>query len=177
LFVGRLAANKAQHDIVKAFAAYRQFHDQRARLHLVGGGGDDPYGRTLRRFVEALGLQDAVTLTGGVSAAQLAAYYATADVFVVCSEHEGFCVPLLEAMHNRVPIVAYGATAVGETLARAGVVLPTKAPSVVAAAVARVVDDAALRGTLVDAGVERLGDFALERTRGKFWSAIEQVLS
>jgi glycosyltransferase involved in cell wall biosynthesis len=177
LFVGRIAPNKAQHDLVKAFAVYRRVYDPSAVLRIVGSSSSDAYLDAVRRLVSALDLDASVQLTGPVDDGELAAHYRAADVFVCVSEHEGFCVPLLEAMHNRVPIVAYGATAVGETLARAGVVLPTKAPSVVAAAVARVVDDAALRGTLVDAGVERLGDFALERTRGKFWSAIEQVLS
>ena len=152
LFVGRLAPNKAQHDIVKAFAAYRRFHNPDARLHLVGGGREDGYARTLRRFVHALGLDDAVTLTGGVSPAELVAYYRAADVFVVCSEHEGFCVPLLEAMHHRVPIVAFASTAVPETLGDAGLLLDVKDPCTVAAAVDRVVTDAPLREQLVDAG-------------------------
>ena len=155
LFVGRLAPNKAQHDIVKAFAAYRRFHNADARLFLVGGGREDGYARTLQRFVHALGLDDAVTLTGGVSAAELAAYYRAADVFVVCSEHEGFCVPLLEAMHYRVPIVAFASTAVPETLGDAGLLLDVKDPCTVAAAVDRVVDDAALRRQLVEAGARR----------------------
>jgi glycosyltransferase involved in cell wall biosynthesis len=172
LFVGRLAANKAQHDIVKAFAAYRQFHDERARLHLVGGGADDPYGRTLLRFIEALGLHDAVTLTGGVSAAQLAAYYATADVFVVCSEHEGFCVPLLEAMHHGVPIVAFAAAAVPETLGDAGLLLDVKDACTVAAAVDRVIRDSALRDQLVDAGRARLEQFDVARTGPQFLQAV-----
>ena len=64
LFVGRLAPNKAQHDIVKAFAAYRRFHNPDAHLNLVGGGREDGYARTLQRFIHALGLDDAVTLTG-----------------------------------------------------------------------------------------------------------------
>ena len=98
-----------------------------------------------QRFIHALGLDDAVTLTGGVSPAELAAYYRAADVFVVCSEHEGFCVPLLEAMHHGVPIVAYAATAVPETLGDAGLLLDVKDPCTVAAAVDHVVGDAALR--------------------------------
>jgi len=70
LFVGRLAPNKAQHDLVKAFAAYRRFHDPTARLALVGGGVDSAYGRTLDRFVHALGLDDAISMPGAVSPPQ-----------------------------------------------------------------------------------------------------------
>jgi glycosyltransferase involved in cell wall biosynthesis len=172
LFVGRLAPNKAQHDIVKAFAAYRRFHNPDAHLNLVGGGREDGYARTLQRFIHALGLDDAVTITGGVSDAQLAAHYATADVFVVCSEHEGFCVPLLESMHHRVPIVAYAATAVPETLGEAGLLLDVKDPCTVAAAVDRVVGDTALRRQLVEAGARRVQDFDLSRTGPAFVEAV-----
>jgi len=176
LFVGRLAPNKAQHDIVKALAAYRQFHDPRARLVLVGGGLDEPYGEALQRFVHALDLDDAVTLTGPVSDAQLAEHYAAADVFVVCSEHEGFCVPLLEAMHHGVPIVAYASTAVPETLGDAGVLLDTKEPCLVAAAAARVVEDDALRARLIARGAERVQTFDIARTGPELVRAIAEVV-
>ncbi len=159
LFVGRLARNKAQHDIVKALAAYRRFHDPTARLVLVGGGVDEPYGRALRRFVHALDLDDAVTFAGAAPAEALVAHYEAADVFVVCSEHEGFCVPLLEAWHFGLPIVAYAAAAVPETLGEAGVLLGVKDSCTVANAVHHVVGDAALRRRLVDAGRARLRTF------------------
>lgn len=171
LFVGRLAPNKAQHDLVKAFAAYRKFHDASAHLVLVGGGADDTYGRTLTRFVAALGLTDAVTIAGAVSPAQLAAYYRAADVFVVVSEHEGFCVPLLEAMHHELPIVAYASSAVPETLGDAGLLLHTKDACTVAAGAARVVGDPALRAQLVAAGTARLADFHVSRTGPAFVAA------
>jgi glycosyltransferase involved in cell wall biosynthesis len=172
LFVGRLAPNKAQHDIVKAFAAYRRFHNADARLHLVGGGREDGYAHTLQRFIHALGLDDAVTLAGGVSPSELAAYYRAADVFVVCSEHEGFCVPLLEAMHHRVPIVAFSAAAVPETLGEAGLLFDVKDPCTIAAAVDRVVGDAALRRQLVDAGARRVRDFDVSHTGPAFVEAV-----
>jgi glycosyltransferase involved in cell wall biosynthesis len=172
LFVGRLAPNKAQHDIVKAFAAYRRFHNPDAHLNLVGGGREDGYARTLQRFIHALGLDDSVTITGGVSDAELAAHYAAADVFVVCSEHEGFCVPLLESMHHRVPIVAYAATAVPETLGEAGLLLDVKDPCTVAAAVDRLVGDSALQRQLVDAGEQRVREFDLSRTGPAFVAAV-----
>lgn len=176
LFVGRLAPNKAQHDVVKAFAAYRRFHDPRARLHLVGGSSSHSYETALHEFVDALGLGAAVELAGPVSDAQLRAHYAAADVFVVCSEHEGFCVPLLEAMHRDVPIVAYACAAVPETVGDAALLLDTKRPAVVAAAVARVMDDEQLRRGLVDAGRARLGEFSLDRSRRKLLDAIVPVV-
>ena len=172
LFVGRLAPNKAQHDIVKAFAAYRRFHNADAHLHLVGGGREDGYARTLQRFVHGLDLDDSVTLVGGVSDAALAAYYRAADVFVVCSEHEGFCVPLLEAMYHRVPIVAFAAGAVPETLGDAGLLLDVKDPCTVAAAVDRVVRDAALREQLVATGSRRVHEFDISRTGPAFVDAV-----
>jgi glycosyltransferase involved in cell wall biosynthesis len=167
LFVGRLAPNKAQHDVVKAFAAYRRFHDPQARLHLVGGSSSHSY---------LIALRDAVELAGPVSDEALRAYYEGTDVLVVCSEHEGFCVPLLEAMHRGLPIVAYASTAVPETVGDAALVLPTKRPSTVAAAVARVLDDERLRGRLVDAGTARLAEFSVERSREKLLDAVVPVV-
>jgi glycosyltransferase involved in cell wall biosynthesis len=177
LFVGRLAPNKAQHDIVKAFAAYRRFHNPDAHLHLVGGGRDEAYGRTLLRFIHALGLDDSVTITGGVSPAELAAHYRAADVFVVCSEHEGFCVPLLEAMHHRVPIVAFASTAIPETLGEAGLLLDVKDACTIAAAVDHVARDRALREQLVDAGARRVREFDISRTGPAFVDAVTSARS
>ena len=119
--MGRVVPNKCQHDLVKAFAAYRAAYDPQARLHIVGGDASPRYRAAVADYARALGVADAVDLTGSVSPGALAAYYRTADVFVSLSEHEGFCVPLLEAMHHRVPIVAFAAAAVPETLRDAGV--------------------------------------------------------
>jgi glycosyltransferase involved in cell wall biosynthesis len=168
LFVGRMAANKCQHDIVRAFALYRAVYDPKARLHLVGGAPADAYRSAVEGLVESLGLGGAVSITGAVSNRALAAYYGNADAFVCLSEHEGFCVPLLEAMQSRVPVVAFAAAAVPETLGAAGLLLPSKQPAVVAAAVHRVVTDDAVRHALVDAGCARLEAFALERSRQRW---------
>ena len=176
LFVGRVAPHKAQHDLVKALAVYRRLYDPKARLRLVGGSGSEAYSDALARYADALGLADAVDITGSVSAGELAAHYRAADVLVCVSEHEGFCVPLLEAMHHRLPIVAYGAAAVPETVAGAGLVLDAKDPPTVAAAVHRVLSDDELRRGLVDAGTMRLADFTLERTRRRFAEAMAPVL-
>jgi glycosyltransferase involved in cell wall biosynthesis len=176
LFVGRIAPNKAQHDLVKLLAAYRTNHDPAARLHLVGGVSSHGYEVALRKFVAALGLTDCVEITGTVTAAELSAYWATADVFVIASEHEGFNVPLLEAMHHRVPVVAYAAAAVPETLGTGGLALPTKDAATMAAAVARVLRDDDLRSGLVRTGTARLGEFAIERSSQKLLDAIGTVV-
>jgi glycosyltransferase involved in cell wall biosynthesis len=176
LFVGRLAPNKAQHDLIKALAAYRRFYDADARLVLVGMSSSDTYENALKGFASALGLADAVTFTGPVSPEGLAAYYETADVFVVASEHEGFCVPLLEAMHHRLPIVAYAAAAIPETLADAGLVLVLKDPYTMASAVHQVISDDILRTQLIEAGARRLHDFELERSKRKLLDVIEPVV-
>jgi L-malate glycosyltransferase len=175
LFVGRLAPNKAQHDLLRAFALYRRVYDPTARLWLVGGVSSDAYRRGLEQLVGRLGLGSSVHFAGSVSAAELAAYYRSASVFVCASDHEGFCVPLLEAMHHGLPIVAYASTAVPETLGDGGLCLVDKSPAVVAAAVARIDGDQALREAFVAAGRRRLADFDPRRTRQAFAAAFESL--
>jgi len=175
LFVGRVSPNKAQHDVVKAFAAYRRFHDDQARLHFVGSATSHAYETSLRDFVHALGLERAVEFAGSVDDAVKHAYFSCADVYVVCSEHEGFCVPILEAWHHDVPIVAYAAAAVPETLRDGGLLLPSKDPDIVAAAAARVASDRALRDHLVAAGRERLATFSLANSRAALLAAVASV--
>ena len=168
LFVGKVSPHKAPHDLVKMLAVYRRLYDPQARLHLVGSPLGERYGPVLDAFVRELGLGEAVTVTGSVSAAELEAYYRAADVFVCASDHEGFCVPLVEAMGHGVPVVAYGVTAVPETVGAAGLVLPSKDPLSFAAAAHRVVTDEALRSRLSRAAAGRVAAFSLERSRRRF---------
>jgi glycosyltransferase involved in cell wall biosynthesis len=177
LFVGQMLPHKAHQDVIKALACAREIFDPKARLHLVGRESCPAYADALHRYAFALGLGGAVDFAGSVSSGELAAYYQGADVFVCCSDHEGFCAPLLEAMHHRMPIVAYGTTAVPETVLDAGIVLGSKAPILVATAVARVLADADLRDRLVSAGVQRARSFSIEAARRGFAEAIERVLA
>jgi L-malate glycosyltransferase len=173
LFVGKVSPHKGQHDLVKALAAYRRLYDPKARLHLVGGAISDEYQLAVERFAQELDLLDAVEIAGSVTHEELIAYYAASDVFVCLSNHEGFCVPLLESMYHRLPIVAYTNTAVPETVRGAGLILPNKEPARVAAAIDRVVRDDQLRTTLAQAASARVGTFALPRVQDGFLSALE----
>jgi glycosyltransferase involved in cell wall biosynthesis len=177
LFVGRVAPNKCQHDLVKALAAYRRLYDHEARLHLVGGSSSHAYWTTLHRYAEHLELGGAVHFHGSVSPAELAAHYRAADAFVCLSEHEGFCVPLLEAWHHRLPVVAFAAAAVPETLGGAGLLLAEKGPVTVAAALHRVLSDAGLKTRLIAAGQARLAELDLERTRKILVAAVEELVA
>ena len=177
LFVGRISPSKAQHDLLKALAAYRRTYDPRARLHLVGGVSSPAYRAVLDRLAVDLDLTEAVKFAGSVSGARLTAYYQIADVFVSCSDHEGFGIPLLEAMRHRIPIVAYGAGAVAETLGAAGVVLPAKRQVLVAAAWHRALEDGGLRKTLLEAGDLRLEELSPDRSRRRLATVIEEAVT
>lgn len=160
LFVGRIAPNKKQDDLVAAFVHFLGFEPE-ARLILVGQGEEnDPYRQHVLTLIETLDLGDAVVIPGVVSEAQLAAYYRTAHLFWSMSEHEGFCVPLVEAMWFDIPALAFHSTAVPETLDRAGILFTEKTDFRQVAALAwLLVDDAQLRATIISAQRQRRQDF------------------
>ena len=172
LTVGRVAPNKCQHDVLLAFAVYRRIHDRRARLTFVGGQSAGLYWRALHQLAEDLDVADAVTFADTVSHEELRAYYRTSDVFVLLSEHEGFNVPVLEAMHCGVPVVAYASTAVPGTVGDGGLLLTDKDPVVVATAVERLRSDESLRRVLVTAGHERVDHFSIARTGPRVLEAL-----
>ncbi len=158
LFVGRLAPNKKQEDVIRAFAYYKRFIDKRSRLILAGASSVADYTEALRVYMEELGVSD-VIFPGHISIAQLIALYRRADVFLCMSEHEGFCVPLVEAMHFDVPIIAYRAPAVPETLGGSGVLLDEKDPRLISAWIKRLTTDAVVRERVLAGQGMRLNDF------------------
>ncbi len=176
LYVGKISPHKAPHDLVKMLDVLRRTDDPAARLHLVGSPLGETYEPALRAFIDELGLADAVSLPGSVTGAELEAYFRAADVFVMASDHEGFCVPLGEAMGHGVPIVAYGVTAVPETVAGAGLVLPDKSPLPFAAAVGRVLRDPELAAVLAAAGRARAAGFDLAASTKRFVSLVEDAV-
>jgi glycosyltransferase involved in cell wall biosynthesis len=141
LFVGRVIPNKKFEDVIRAFHVYRTRHNPRARLLLVGSyGGFEKYLAMLHALVARLGTPD-VHFLGQVSNEELTALYDVADLFLCASEHEGFCVPLVESFHKQVPVLAYAATAVPATMDGGGVLYDRKDPFEVARLMAAVLDD------------------------------------
>jgi glycosyltransferase involved in cell wall biosynthesis len=154
LFVGRIIPNKRIDDLIRVFAVYKRNLDPKARLLLVGDDrGQEKYFDRLQEMVRHLRLDD-VVFTGQVDDDDLFAYYQVSHLFLCLSEHEGFCVPLQEAMHFGLPVVAYDAGAVRETLRGGGVLLGEKRPEVVAELAHRLLTDGALRARVL-AGQDR----------------------
>jgi glycosyltransferase involved in cell wall biosynthesis len=167
LFVGRIIPNKRVDDLVRAFAVYQRHSNPRSRLLLVGDyRGHERYLRRLHELIEALRVRN-VVLTGHVAHDELLAYYQVADVFVCLSEHEGYCVPLVEAMDAGVPVIAYDAGAVRETLDGGGVLLTEKPPELVAELIHAVATDEPLRRRILE--TQRR---AVERVRGRDFGAL-----
>ena len=135
LFVGRGVSNKAQDDLVLALASLNQIGVD-AELRLVGSwGGNRAFEARCRWLADRCGVRDRVAFLGSIDDGALANEYRRADVFVCASRHEGYCVPILEAMEAGLPIVARAAGAVPETAGRAALLLDDPTPSELAEAI------------------------------------------
>ena len=175
LFVGRTVPNKCQIDLVRMFAYYVHCIDPTARLLLVGSSVDTPgYRGEVERMVSLLQVGN-IELCGAVPQAALGAYYQVSTGYISMSEHEGFGVPLLEAMHMGVPVVAYAASAVPDTLGPAGVLFHRKRFEVVAELLGLVASNAGLRQRLVAVQRQRVAEFAPARIATQLRACLERA--
>lgn len=154
--VAQVAPHKCIEDCLFVFDYFKRFVCPKSRLFVIGGwAGTEAYRERLRRLVDALHLSD-VVFTGQVSQESLVAYYKSAHAFLCMSEHEGFCVPLVEAMGYGVPVFAYAATAVPETLRYSGVLFPEKEWPTIAEAIGLLLADQRLCAQVVAEQREQL---------------------
>jgi glycosyltransferase involved in cell wall biosynthesis len=178
LAVGRVAPHKGLLQLLEVFAHYYHGCNRKSRLIIVGKGGEgfSPYSRLLHRAVDKLNLSEVVVFTGGVSDEILKAYYQLADAFVTTSEHEGFCVPLVEAMSMRLPIAAYAAAAIPETLGDAGIVWKDRDPLLMAETINLFLKDSAVRDALAERGRHRYeAMFSNEKIESTFLQAMARL--
>ena len=166
LFVGRMIPNKRIDDVIRFFHAYQLKYNRHSRLLLVGAhNGFEEYVGALYDLIRTLRVPD-VHLIGHASNEELTALYDVADLFLSASEHEGFCVPLVEAFYKRVPVIAYAATAVPATMDDGGVLYDQKDPRHVASIIHTMVSESALYEEVL-----RTQDAALDRLRQKDFGA------
>jgi glycosyltransferase involved in cell wall biosynthesis len=177
LFVGRLAPNKCIEDVLKVFHYYRQIN-QRSRLFLVGKpvSPSCPYHAWLVDLVAHMELTN-VYFTGHVPLTELLAYYKLADVYVSMSEHEGYGVPLIESMYFDVPVLAYKAAAVPETLGQTGVQVGRKDFFLIAELIHQLVTNTALRNGIISQQQQRLSEVSIARIHRLFDAYIDRALS
>ncbi|MFI5177334.1 MAG: glycosyltransferase family 4 protein [Vicinamibacterales bacterium] len=162
LFVGRVVPNKRPDNLIRYFHAYKTLFDPHARLLIAGSyGGFDTYLAQLHHLAAALGVND-VHLLGQVTNEEITALYDVADLFLCASEHEGFCVPIVEAFAKRLPVLAFAATAVPATMDGGGVLFETRDPRHVASLMQALVADGDLANRALAAQ-----DAALARLRAK----------
>lgn len=173
LFVGRIVPSKCVHHLVKAFSEYLTM-DGEARLMIVGEYlPDDSYYSRVMETIQQCGVTDEVVLAGKVSDAALAAYYSSAHLFWSMSEHEGFCVPLVEAMWFDIPVLAFKSSAVPETLGKSGIMFTKKDDRVAVAALAKLlVKDGGLRDKVLSAQRKRREDFLPHRV----WPRLDDLI-
>lgn len=179
LFVGRLLPHKGHGHLIRALAAWREKFEEPVRLHLVGGADRrvQSYARAVTKLCERLDVDALVDRPGAVSPQALEAYYRGSTIFACASEHEGFCLPLLEAMRRGLPVVALGRTAVPETVGEAGKLLADVDPETMAAAWRQVALVDEIRRSLIEKGRARAREhFDLDRRRSEFLELARPLL-
>jgi glycosyltransferase involved in cell wall biosynthesis len=177
LFVGRVIANKKIEDLVRSFHVYHSCFNPRSRLLIVGAqSGFERYVASLHQLVATLGAHH-VHFIGHVSDEELVAFYEIADLFLCASEHEGFCVPLVEAFYKLVPVLAYAATAVPATLDGAGVLYEDKDPVYVAGLMDAILSDAAVQDRIVEAQLAAVARLRSKDFAGTLLGFVNAILA
>jgi len=175
LYVGRLSPNKKQEDVIKVFYYYNMYVNSNSKLYLVGKEQIPVYVDFLKKLVVRLGLTDKICFTGSVCNENMAAYYRSANVFLCMSEHEGFCVPLIEAMKHSIPIIAYNSCGLPFTLGGSGILINRKDFAAISELINLIVTEESFRKAILIRQNERLEDFSREKIGKKIISIIDNI--
>ena len=178
LMVGGVRPNKGHVALIEAFATYFYQFDCNSRLFIVGPEGPafEAYSKSIREVAELLCVDLSIVFTGEVSESALKAYYLVSNAFLMTSEHEGFGVPLVEAMAMKLPIVAYECAAISETVGNAGLVWPERDPFLMAESVDHLVRNEIAGAALGLAGRRRYeNQFSNQAIEAQFLTALQQT--
>jgi glycosyltransferase involved in cell wall biosynthesis len=177
LTVGRMAPNKRLETFVRAAAYYVAHINPHAQFIIVGGNrGLEDYSDAVIGLAADVGLDSRFRCVGRVPHADLVAWYRAADVYVCTSTHEGFCAPLLEAMHFEVPILARHAAAIPETLGTAGMTFEDDRPAPLAEMMHMLATDSPTREQLIAAGRRRVADFEPTSVMQRWTRAVGEMI-
>jgi glycosyltransferase involved in cell wall biosynthesis len=166
MHVGRIAPNKCIEDIIKVFYFLHHKLHRKSRLWLPGIDIDtELYSFSLKRLVQELDLVEVVHFVGCMADSEIKALYQNSSVYLCMSEHEGFCVPIVEAMHFGCPVIAYASSAIPETLGSGGVLVREKRHPEIAELILEIYRNQDLKAGLVEAGKFRATAFTLQEFR------------
>ncbi len=150
LFVGRVAPNKCQKDLITIATRLKNAFHRPFQLIMIGDYDINcPYYQDLIKQIMEAGMEDHVRFTGKVTDHQLLGWYRAADLFLCMSEHEGFGVPLIEAMAFNLPVVAFKSSNIPHTMAEAGILVTEKNHSAIAALIKIISTDRPLRRAII----------------------------
>ena len=175
LFVGRVVPNKGHSHLIRVAGACRRMYDDNIQLYLAGGMDPalDSYFQDLKTLARQEGVSDRVHFTGAISFNALYTYYAHSHLFLLMSSHEGFCLPVLEAQYNRLPVIALDSCAVSHTMGPEQLLFEKPDYPTFAAAVHVLFHSSACRTHLATAGRKNLQRFDNATTEGLFLKALE----
>jgi glycosyltransferase involved in cell wall biosynthesis len=177
LFVGRIAPNKKIEDVIKLAEVYKRYIDAYYRFIFVGRYDVVPryYSMIRALMAEYRLLNDRFVFTGPVPDEELAVYYRQAAVYISLSEHEGFCVPLIESFYKQVPVLAYAATAVPATMDGGGVLYHTKDPFEIARLMDAILGDARVEEAIVASQNAALARLMAKDFAGTLLAFVDEV--
>ena len=173
LSVGRIAPNKCLEDVIKCFYFYHHKINKKSRLWLTGSDIDtEIYSYELKELISNLRLKEVAILVGSVADSELKAFYEASDLYLCMSEHEGFCVPLIEAMHFSLPLIAFDSCAVSETVGKGGLLVTEKRHAQIAELMDQVLTRNEISAELKKNAREELLRFSLEKFKANLYSEI-----
>ena len=168
LHVGRMAPNKCIEDVIKSFYYLNKFIEPKSTLWLAGIDTDtELYSFSLRRLIRNLGLDESVEVLGGLTDEEIRSLYEAASVYVCMSEHEGFCLPLIESMHFGLPVIGFDAGAVAETVGTGGIVVKEKRHAEIGSLFHQLSQSGSLRSQMIDKGRDRVKAFSFDTFKAR----------
>ncbi len=169
LHVGRLAKNKCVEDVIKSFFYLHSKIEKNSKLYLVGIDTDtEIYSFMLKELIHDLNLEDSVYFCGAVADTELKAFYKNSSAYICLSEHEGFCVPILEAMNFSLPVISFDGTALKDTVGDGGILINEKDHVKIAELLYKVSTDKKIKNEMIVAGKKRVEEFSIKNFSKKF---------
>jgi len=175
-YVGRIIPNKKVEDVIKSFYIYQKFFNKASRLFIVGEyRGFERYFSALQKLILKLGVKD-VHISGHVPEDELISYFKLSDVYLHMSEHEGFCAPIPESYYLKIPVIAFNAGAVQETMNGGGLLVNDKDHLKIASLIDRVVDDGKFREKVIDSQNKAIEKYMQNKTGSTLLKYIKGIV-